>query len=79
MSIESVKLALERKNMPLKNYTVRFIESDYYTIDVVARDKEEAKDKAWNEHNNGNYSGGNGDTEIDEVEEGNLVEVEDQQ
>ncbi len=74
--MESVALALKRKTMPKKNYTVNFNESDYYSIDVIARDEDEARELAWEEHSNGNYSGGNGNTEIDDVQEGDLVEEE---
>lgn len=73
--MESVALALARKSMPLKNYSVNFTESDNYTIDVQARDEEEAKEKAWNEHSNGNYSN-NSSIDIDSIDEGDLVDTE---
>jgi hypothetical protein len=77
MSIESAAKAFARKSLPLRNYSVSFSESDYYTIDVVARDEDEAKEKAWDECNNGGYSGNNVTTEIDMVDEGDLYEDDD--
>lgn len=75
MSIESVALAFKRKSMPKRNYSVTFIENDCYTIDVVARDEDEAREMAWEEQNNGNYSN-NSSADIDCVDEGDLVEEE---
>lgn len=80
MSIESVALAFKRKTLPKKNFTVSFSESDYYSIDVVARDEDEARELAWEEQSNGNYDGGcNTNTDIDDVQEGDIVEEEEEE
>lgn len=77
--MESVALALARKTMPKKNFTVHFSESDYYSVDVVARDEDEARKLAWEERDNGNYtSGHNQNIEIDDVDEEGLVEEEEE-
>lgn len=68
-NISKIQKALERKSLPEKEYEVIFEESDTFTILVKARDEDEAREKAWDEQNTGNYGSGCGSVDIIDIME----------
>ena len=67
-SLIDIQKALARKDMPNKTFSIDFEEVESYTITVVAKDEDEARQKAWDEQNNGNYSSNSSGADITNIE-----------
>lgn len=65
--IEEAAKALKKKEGGLTTYRVSFSTEETYDIVVDAKDEDEAKEIAWEESNNGNFSSNSGDTEITNI------------
>ena len=68
-SLQDIQKALARKDMPNKVFHVDFEEVEYYRITVTAKDEDEARQKAWDEQNNGCYSSQTNGPDITNIDE----------